>query len=294
MIKVSDTIQIPGLNEKKQESLYELSKNKYIRAFLKENHLSENVLTEYWIEFLDYSEDKKQCEGCRGLQYCLKENKGIIKELVYNGEIFLAMANCHYYNDSQEILNHFVIRNIKEDVLLTNIDTLLKNKPVEQMSALEQNAFAEILTYRKEPKEIGLFIHSENYRSQKTMLIAALMNALAKKGENIAFIHFPTYLVDLKASFQTEKAIDWTRLMDVPYLVLDGIGEENVTPYSRDEILLTVLSYRLLNNLPTFFTSFYGYKDLQKVYTIKKGDELKAKTLILKMKALCKEITLDE
>ena len=121
-----------------------------------------------------------------------------------------------------------------------------------------------------------------------------LLNTLAKKGYKIAFIHFPTYLVDLKASFQSEKSIDWTQLMEVPYLVLDGIGEENVTPYSRDEILLTILSYRLLNNLPTFFTSFYGFKDLQKVYTIKKGDELKAKTLILKMKALCKEITLDE
>ena len=63
------------------------------------------------------------------------------------------------------------------------------------------------------------------------------------------------------------------RLMKVDYLLLDGIGEENVTVWSRDEILLTILSYRLLNHLPTFFTSMYGYKDLKKVYTIKKGDE---------------------
>ena len=81
--------------------------------------------------------------------------------------------------------------------------------------------------------------------------------------------------------------------MKVDYLFLDDIGEENVTAWSRDEILLTILSYRLLNRLPTFFTSMYGYKDLNKVYTIKKGDEIRANTLTSKMKALSIEIMLD-
>ena len=123
---------------------------------------------------------------------------------------------------------------------------------------------------------------------------AALMNALAKKGNTIGFVHFPTYLADLKASFQSEeKRINWSDLMDLPYLVLDSIGEESVTSYSRDEVLSTILSYRALNGLPTFFTSFYGFKDLQKVYTTKKGDEIKAKTVILKIKSLTKEVILD-
>lgn len=294
MIKISDVIHIQGLEEKKRESLYQLSKNEYVKEFLKENHLPESYLNDYWIEFIDYTEDKKQCAGCRGLEYCPKENKGIVKQLVYHDDVSLDMMNCHYYSASQEVLNHFVVRNMKDDVLLTDLETLVSSKKINEMSKLAQRAFMEIMKYIKEPKESGLFIHSENYSSEKTILMAALMNALAKKGNLVGFIHFPTYLVDLKASFQNEKIIDWTGLMDVPYLVLDGIGEENVTPYSRDEILLTILSYRLLNHLPTFFTSFYGFKDLQKVYTIKKGDEMKAKTLILKMKALCKEITLDE
>lgn len=292
MIKVSDVIHINGLDEKKRNSLYELSKNKYVKEFLKKESLPESILNDYWIEFLDFSEDKKYCEGCKGLDYCKKENKGMVKDLVYQDDVTLVMSNCHYYSSSQEILNHFVVRNMKDDVLLTDLETLLKSR--KNMDSMSQLAFTEIMKYIKEPGNVGLFIHSENYSNDKTLLLAALMNNLAKKGNNVGFIHFPTYLVDLKASFQSEKPIDWTGLMEVPYLVLDGIGEENVTSYSRDEILLTILSYRLLNQLPTFFTSFYGFKDLQKVYTIKKGDEMKSKTLILKMKALCKEITLDE
>ena len=132
----------------------------------------------------------------------------------------------------------------------------------------------------------------------KTSLLAGLMNALAKKGKEIGFIHFPTYLIDLKASFSSgDNEYAMERLMKVDYLLLDGIGEENITPWSRDEILLTILSYRLLNHLPTFFTSMYGYKDLENVYTIKKsdnGDKIRAKTIIKKMKALSNEIMLDE
>lgn len=295
MIKVSDMIHIQGLDEKKQESVYALSKNRYVQDFLKKNHLPESYLNDYWIEFLDYSEDLKQCENCLGLDHCSKENKGIIKQLVYRDkDIDLEMMNCDYYLRSQEVLNHFVVRNIKDDLLLTELETLVSTKQIDSMGPLAQKALVEIMKYIKEPGERGLFIHSENYSNEKTVLMAALMNALAKKGYRVGFIHFPTYLVDLKASFQSEQVIDWTTLMEVPYLVLDGLGEENVTPYSRDEILLTILSFRLLNHLPTFFTSFYGFNDLKKVYTIKKGDEMKSKTLILKMKALCKEITLDE
>ena len=130
--------------------------------------------------------------------------------------------------------------------------------------------------------------------SGKTTLLAGLMNSLAKKDKQIGFIHFPTYLIDLKASFSSgdnEYAMD--KLLKVDYLLLDELGEENITAWSRDEILLTILSYRLLNHLPTFFTSMYGYNELKKVYTLKKGDEIRANTIISKLKALSIEIMLD-
>jgi primosomal protein DnaI len=38
-------------------------------------------------------------------------------------------------------------------------------------------------------------------------------------------------------------------------LVIDDIGAENMTPWSRDEVLSPLLQYRLQQKLPTFFTS---------------------------------------
>lgn len=291
MIKVSDVVKISGLEERKKESLLALSKDKNVREFLRENRLPDSYLNDYWIEFLDYSEDKKKCYKCLGLKYCSKENKGLVYNLSYmDNEIRLEMMNCEYYLKSQEIINHFVIRNINESLLLTDLQSLATQ---DKLSPKGKKAFVEVMKYIQNPSEIGLFIHSESANNEKTLLMAAMMNELAKKGYNVGFIHFPTYLVDLKASFGSNETMTYTDLMEVPYLAIDGIGEENVTPYSRDEVLLTILSYRAINNLPTFFTSFFGFKDLIKVYNIKKGDDMKAKTLILKMKALSKEIMLD-
>ncbi|MCD7839229.1 MAG: ATP-binding protein, partial [Erysipelotrichaceae bacterium] len=110
------------------------------------------------------------------------------------------------------------------------------------------------------------------------------------KAYHIGMIHFPTFLIDLKSSFSSNESNDLDEIMKIDYLLLDSLGEENVTSWSRDEILLTILSYRLINHLPTFFTSVYGYNDLKKVYTLRKGDEIKAKAIISKIQSLSVEI----
>ena len=210
-------------------------------------------------------------------------------------EIYLEIEGCRYsktWEEKRNLLEKFVVTNVKEEMLLTDLSRLdILNK--QELTPNEKKALAYVYKYVKEQGQQGLFLHGD-MGSGKTTLLAGLMNALAKMGKKVGFIHFPTYLIDLKSSFstgETEYALD--RIMKVDYLLLDGIGEENVTPWSRDEILLSILSYRLLNQLPTFFTSMYGYKDLVKVYTIKKGDELRVNTLISKMEQLSKEIVLD-
>ncbi len=43
------------------------------------------------------------------------------------------------------------------------------------------------------------------------------------------------------------------KLKTVPLLLLDDIGAENTTNWSRDEVLAPLLQYRMENHLPTFF-----------------------------------------
>lgn len=297
MKNVKDMMGQLDVQNMKQESVYALSKEKHIQNFLKLHHLDTSIMDDYWVEFLDYNDDYHTCLNCHSLESCPKDNQGMKKNLVYReGEVILELESCEYgkaLEDKRLLLEKFVVTNMNDQLLLTDLTTLNVINDAKNLSLNAQNALAHILKYIQEPNDQGLFLHGD-MGSGKTTLLAGLMNSLARKGKKVGFIHFPTYLIDLKASFSTgddEYAMD--RLMKVDYLLLDGIGEENVTAWSRDEILLTILSYRLLNDLPTFFTSMYGYKDLKKVYTIKKGDEIRANTIISKLKALSIEIMLD-
>lgn len=46
-------------------------------------------------------------------------------------------------------------------------------------------------------------------------------------------------------------------------LMLDDIGAETMSSWARDEILGTILQFRMLENLPTFFTSNFDLKGLE-------------------------------
>ncbi|MEG0548533.1 MAG: ATP-binding protein [Coprobacillus sp.] len=297
MRKINDFMGTMNIGDMKRESIYVLSKEAHIQKFLKNNHVDPALMDDNWVEFLDYNDDFKICVGCKSLESCPKDNKGMKKNIVFkDNEIALELESCVYGKALEEkrlLLEKFVVTNVNDDLLLTD----LKNLSIVNKTSLSPNtqlALGHVLKYIQEPNEKGLFLHGE-MTTGKTTLLAGLMNALALKGKEIGFIHFPTYLIDLKASFSTgDNEYAMERLMKVDYLLLDGIGEENITPWSRDEILLTILSYRLLNRLPTFFTSMYGYKELKSVYTTKKGDEIRANTITSKMKALSIEIMLDE
>lgn len=296
MKKITDIVNIPEIHEMKEKSLLSLSQEKPIKEFFKNNHIDTKLMNEYWVELLDYNDDYKTCQACSSLQSCPKDNQGIRKHLAYHdGEIYLELESCPFakiWEEKRELLSQFEISNVNDDLMLCDMKDLSLPKK-KKLTDNEKMALTQIMKYVKDPTDQGFFLHGEMGLG-KTTLIASLMNALAKKGKKIGFIHFPTYLIDLKASFSTgDDQYAMERLMKVDCLFLDDIGEENVTAWSRDEILLTILSYRLLNRLPTFFTSMYGYKDLNKVYTIKKGDEIRANTLTSKMKALSIEIMLD-
>ncbi len=301
MIKVGDMIKKNNLGNMKQESVYALAKEKHIQEFLKLNKLNPSIIYDYWVEFLDFNDDYHQCLKCNGLSCCVKDNIGLKKNLVYRDEcISLELSTCIFgktIEKKRDIDRQYVIKNINDDLLFTDLKSLDIVKNINNQSLNTKRAYTNVLSViAGENNHKGLFVYG-SIESDKTKLFAGMALELAKSGKNIGFVHFPTYLLDLKASFSSgEQSFTIDKLMNVDYLFLDSIGEENVTAWSRDEILLTVLSYRLLNNLPTFFTSMYTFKELESIYTLKNkdtSDKIRAKTLISKMKAMSNEIMID-
>ena len=91
-----------------------------------------------------------------------------------------------------------------------------------------------------------------------------------------------------KSSFNTNYEERFDYIKKSPLLLLDDIGAENVTPWSRDEILSPILQYRMDENLPTFFTSNLTLDELEKnLATTSNGvDSLKARRIVERIKQL--------
>jgi len=63
-------------------------------------------------------------------------------------------------------------------------------------------------------------------------------------------------------------------LKEVPVLILDDIGAENLTPWVRDEIIGVILNHRVNNHLPTLFTSNYSLEELEEHMSISNGNRI--------------------
>ena len=116
-----------------------------------------------------------------------------------------------------------------------------------------------------------------------------MFNELAKDGVKSAIIFWPEYLVNLKSSFgQSDYQEKIDKIKKVPLLLVDDIGAETTTSWSRDEVLCPIMQYRMQEGLPTFFTSNLDIDLLeQHLATSKNGiEEVKAKRVIERIIAL--------
>ena len=141
--------------------------------------------------------------------------------------------------------------------------------------------------YQKGNKPKGLYL-TGSFGSGKTYLIAALLNEMAKKKVPSALVYYPEFLRSLKSSFQTDYNERFDYIKKAPLLLLDDIGAENESAWSRDEVLGPILQYRMQNHLPTFFTSNLTLKELETTFaTTSSGvDKVKARRIIERMKQL--------
>ena len=71
-------------------------------------------------------------------------------------------------------------------------------------------------------------------------------------------------------------------------MLLDDIGAETTTPWNRDEILGTILQYRMDNKKATFFTSNLNLKELENHFIVNNKDEevIKARRIMERVKYL--------
>ena len=131
----------------------------------------------------------------------------------------------------------------------------------------------------------------------KTYMMGALANELSENGVETTLVNVPTYSAEIKQAIATNTVeAKLVSIKNTPILVLDDIGAEMNSAWFRDEVLMVILQHRMLQELPTFFTSNFTIDQLEAHFShSNKGDQelLKAKRLIERIRFLAKEYFVD-
>lgn len=277
--------------------------NNFIKALKDQNFvkiantldISDDIKMKYTSHLQEISKQIDICANCKGIENCPYVLKGLVEyPVVEDNLVRFVYKKCKYKLKEEkdtEYLKNISFYKMPLELERASFKKIYKDDAnrLETVKALKE--FYD--NYLKNKKAKGIYLHG-NFGSGKSYLIAALFNELAKKGVKGTIIYFPELLRSLKAGFGNDSDYDrrFEEIKTSPLLLIDDIGAEKVTEWSRDEVLGSILQYRMDNNLETFFTSNLSIKELEEhlAVTNNKTDILKARRIIERIKFLTNEI----
>jgi DNA replication protein len=268
--------------------LAELKEDPRVHRFAAQNT---SLTDDDWVRNLNnlyqFTEEWHHCDQCPGLDHCPNMLAGYRPELMNDkGNLTLTYAPCPLLlereakqRQSQLIRSYYV----PKDILLATFKNIDKLDSGRQLALKAAGDF--VRTYMEDPETAkGLYLCGE-FGVGKTYLMGAIMNSLAER-KHIAslIVYAPDFFREIKSAIQ-DNTVDTKLdvLKKTPVLILDDLGAETMTPWIRDEVLGSVLQYRMMDHLPTLYTSNFNYDELEDhfSYSQKSGVEyVKARRLM--------------
>ena len=281
MQKIGEKLNIDtSLENKLDEYFEEALQNKEFKAFVSKIKLKRKELKKYTSLLEESSKEYTNCLNCKNILECKNKLEGYAYlPKVTDDQLEFSYKACRYkkkINKENKYHENTMLYNIPDDIKNASMKKIYKTdkKRYDVISSLVNF----IKTYKESKNQKGLYLYG-NFGSGKTYLISAALNELAKDGYKSAIVFWPEFLNDLKSSFnsniKTQFNAKYNSVKKAPILLIDDIGSELVTSWSRDEILCPILQYRMENKLPTFFTSNLDLKALEQRLSItSKGDDI--------------------
>ena len=275
-------------------SFNESLKNEKFKKLIEKVKLPYEELAKYTSILEDCAEEYHNCLNCKNIMECKNRVKGhaYLPE-VENNQLRFGYKMCKKQEKllkENKYLENIYSYNIPEEIVKASMKDIYVDDPNRIEIIKWINKF--IKNYEKSEK--GLYL-SGSFGSGKTYLLSAMFNELAKQNVKSAIIFWPEFLVDLRNSMRNDDFGEkLNRIKKVPLLLIDDIGAEATTSWSRDDILCPILQYRMQEKLPTFFTSNLSIELLEKHLASSKDgiEEVKAKRIIERINQLTDKLDL--
>lgn len=203
------------------------------------------------------------CNKCKGLDNCPQYNKGYYECIISDNPLTIGNKKCKYLllNDEKENKNKKInLMYVPKRILEANMDDFELDSKNRNDAFNYANKF--ITSYLNGKTIKSMYLSGSN-GAGKTYLLGAIANELAKNNVKSILVYVPDLARNLKSTMfdgTLEEKINV--LKDIDVLMLDDIGVEVITPWFRDEILGSILNYRIQDGKPTFFSSNISLKNL--------------------------------
>ncbi|MCF6515149.1 primosomal protein DnaI [Lactobacillus sp. S2-2] len=280
--------------KKYHDLMNQVYEDKDVKDFLNQNQdkLSKDAIIKSSAKLYEFFNEKNKINKGQS-----NFANGYIPQLVMNNSLIDVsyVASPELIKQRENEKNNKLIQTISMPKDAINADILNYDKDNGRIEALSE-ALDFIENYKTNSNNFhkGLYLYGP-FGTGKTYLLGAIANELANSGVQSLLLHFPSFIVELKNSIGNSNISNkLDRIKKSEILMIDDIGADSMSSWVRDDILGTILEYRMQNELSTFFSSNFSMQQFEDEHlkVNQRGDiePLKAKRLMERIYFLADEI----
>ncbi|MBD7943590.1 primosomal protein DnaI [Psychrobacillus sp. FSL K6-2684] len=304
MERINETLKrviTPEFTSRLDELQQEVLEDPGIQGFIEENSedISKQVISRSLSKLYEYKSQSHDCKECPSLEQCANFMKGYEPKLVLDRNLI----DVEYVRCKRGVIED------ERKKVTSMIDSIHMPKEVMEasLSSLDLQDDSRVVAVRAAKDFLnewertnvlpakGLYIYGK-FGVGKSYLLGALANELAARHIHSVVVYVPEFLREMKQAIQDQSLPEKVEFVKkAPVLMLDDIGAETMSSWTRDEIIGTILHYRMSEQLPTFMSSNFNYDELQHhlSYTQRGEKEVvKAGRIMERIKALTNPVAL--
>ncbi|MFD2681546.1 primosomal protein DnaI [Bacillus seohaeanensis] len=304
MERINDTLKklatSGSFKERYEQTKRDILQNEEVKAFIDQHQgtVTRSMIDGSIMKLYEYISQSKQCNDCPSLGECKNMMKGYDPHLVIKGN----SIDIEYHQCPRKVMEDERARSQKlikslyvpKDILEASFSTLALDSPSRLQAVRLAKNFVE--EYSPEKKMKGLYFYGK-FGVGKSYLLGAIANELAENNFSSMIVYVPEFFREIKQSLGDNSINEKLEMVKkAQVLMLDDLGAETMTSWGRDEILGTILQYRMLENLPTFFSSNFNWDELTHHLTYSQRGEvekMKAARIMERVKYLAKPVLID-
>lgn len=267
------------------EILKNINESTLAKKLINELNLSDQEIKDNYELINNYIKINKRCENCKSMSNCDHSTKGHRYGLKrdFANQLTDYFTICDIYKEYYNRKKNLLLTTFNEEELL---DESQKNFILDNASMLGMDFVGKIIAILEGQNVNGAYLQLSNSKI-RLKLIKSLAYGLLSK-HKVTIVKFSDLLKQIKSEFSSKPATTYNIALESDILIIDGLGNEAITTWSRDEILLSLLDNRLQSDKITILCSEFSLEGLRKLYKLNNNDEVKVNQIIDKINEIKK------